>query len=476
MPPSKVPNSVAKLVLELADQQKEPAEIAQILNLKKVQVSTLLAYHKQLETKTHEAAEPTEVELPEPVEAAEIEVEPPKKEAVEAKDATPEEDEEEETTKDHGVYVGDDADYGDAIYWNPQDAGAAMNPHLMIMGESGSGKTYAVQCLVAELAQRKVPSILFDYGQSFELPHLDPAFKKFAGIREHLIGEEGLPINPLQIFTTDAQGPKSVATRVSDVFDAAYHLGDIQRKVMIDAIRSAFEKAGISEADSSTWTKDLPTLLALQHVLEEMSANKEYSHYRNAGGVVARLMTFFMLTSFRSDAEKWSWDSLLKDSKHKVHVLQFRGLEGKTQRVLVELLLWHLFFYLKSTGQSPLRLYCVLDEAHHLSFREGGPVDFLLREARKFGLGIMFASQQPEDFSPPAFSNSASKLVFQTSDPTLKVSKRLATKCSNYSSPEDIREVISVLPQGRAFFITKNRGHVVALADFKKRATLWHQK
>lgn len=474
MPPSKIPNSVAKLVLELADQQKEPAEIAQILNLKKVQVSTLLAYHKQLETKTQaQAAEPTtEVELPEPVEAVGFEVEPPPKEvAVEV--TTPEE---EETVKDHGVYVGDDADYGDPIYWNPQDAGAVTNPHLMIMGESGSGKTYAVQCLVAELAQRKVPSILFDYGQSFELQHLDPAFKKFVGIREHLIGEEGLPINPLQIFATDTQGPKSVSTRVSDVFDAAYHLGDIQRKVVIDAIRSAFEKAGISETNSSTWTKDLPTLLALQNVLEEMAANKEYSNYKNAGGVAARLMTFFMLTSFRSDIEKWSWDSLLTDAKHKVHVLQFRGLEGKTQRVLVELLLWHLFFFLKSSGQHPLRLYCVLDEAHHLSFREGGPTDFLLREARKFGLGIMFASQQPQDFSPPAFSNSASKLVFQTSDPTLKVSKLLSSKCSNYSSPEDIKEVISVLPQGRAFFITKNRGHVVALADFKKRATLWHLK
>jgi DNA phosphorothioation-dependent restriction protein DptH len=477
MPPPKVPNSVAKLVVELADQQKEPAEIAQILNLKKVQVSTLLAYHKQLETKTQaQAEEPTvEAELPEPVQGASTEVEAPLKKVAIEVETTPEEDEE-KTVEDHGVYVGDDADYGDAIYWNPQDAGAVTNPHLMIMGESGSGKTYAVQCLVAELAQRKVPSILFDYGQSFELQHLDPAFKKFAGIREHLIGEEGLPINPLQIFATDTQGPKSVATRVSDVFDAAYHLGDIQRKVVIDAIRSAFEKTGISETNSATWTNELPTLLALQNVLEEMSANKEYPNYKNAGGVAARLMTFFMLTSFRTDAEKWSWDSLLKDSKHKVHVLQFRGLEGKTQRVLVELLLWHLFFYLKSTGQSPLRLYCVLDEAHHLSFREGGPVDFLLREARKFGLGIMFASQQPEDFSPPAFSNSASKLVFQTSDPTLKVSKRLSSKCSNYSSSEDIKEVISVLPQGRAFFITKNRGHVVALADFKKRATLWHLK
>src|SRR6266404_643714 len=482
MPPSKIPNSVSKLILELADQQKEPAEIAQILNLKKVQVTTLLAYHRLVQSKVHTQ----EVEISTPITTDELvesrleeeDVDEPQAPApavaVVAPDETSDEGEE-ETAKDAGVYVGDD-EYGDAVSWNPQDAGTVPNPHLMIMGESGSGKTYAVQCLVAELAQRSIPAILFDYGQSFELQHLEAPFKKFTGIREHVIGEEGLPINPLQIFATDTQGPKTVATRVSDVFDAAYHLGDIQRKVVIDAIRLAFEKAGISESDSSTWTKDPPTLLALQNVLEEMSADKEYSNYKNAIGVAARLMTFFMLTSFRPDADKWSWDSLVKDSKHKVHVLQFRGLEGKTQRVLVEMLLWHLFFYLKSHGQSPLRLYCVLDEAHHLSFREGGPVEVLLREARKFGLGIMFASQQPEDFSPVAFSNSASKLVFQTSDPTLKVSKLLSSKCSNYSSPEEIRQVISVLPQGRAFFITKNRGHVVTLADFKKRATLWHQK
>jgi DNA phosphorothioation-dependent restriction protein DptH len=477
MPPSKIPNSVSKLVFELADQQKDPAEIAQMLNLKKVQVSTLLAYHKQ-RTKSEAEEEVVESE-------AEAEVE----EAASVPDEVPTTDvpannhpeieqvllaEEEEETADNGVYVGDDFDYGDPLYWNPQQAGEVTNPHLMIMGESGSGKTYAVQCLVAELAQRSIPSILFDYGESFELQQLDPQFTKFTGIREHLIGEEGLPINPMQIFPKDTQGPRSVAARVSDVFDAAYRLGDIQRKVVVDAIRLAFERSGFSETDSSTWNRELPSLLTLQNVLEEMSADKDYLNYKNAAGVAARLMTFFMLTSFRSDMT-WSWKSLLTDSEHKVHVLQFRGLEGKTQRVLVELLLWHLFYFLKSSGQNPLRLYCVLDEAHHLSFREGGPTNMLLREARKFGLGVLFASQQPEDFSPVAFSNSASKLVFQTSDSTLKVSKLLSSKCSNYSSPEEIKQVISVLPQGRAFFITKNRGHVVTLADFKKRATLWRQ-
>jgi hypothetical protein len=46
MAPWKIPNSVSKLILELANQQKDPAEIARILNLKKVQVTTLLAYHQ----------------------------------------------------------------------------------------------------------------------------------------------------------------------------------------------------------------------------------------------------------------------------------------------------------------------------------------------------------------------------------------------------------------------------------------------
>jgi hypothetical protein len=53
-----------------------------------------------------------------------------------------------------GIFIGNDAEYGDAQYWNPQDTAAVTNPHMMIVGESGSGKTYATLCLTAELANR----------------------------------------------------------------------------------------------------------------------------------------------------------------------------------------------------------------------------------------------------------------------------------------------------------------------------------
>jgi DNA phosphorothioation-dependent restriction protein DptH len=379
----------------------------------------------------------------------------------------------EEAATEDGIYVGEDSDYSDSQYWVPWNTHLSQNPHLMIIGESGSGKTYATQCLVAELAQAGIPSVIFDYGQGFELGTLERHFRKFTNPQEYLVGEKGLTLNPIEIFPRDVRGPNTVATRISDVFDAVYRLGDIQRKVLIDAIIHLFERRNIRVTDPHTWELPPPTLSDLQQELEHMASDKQYTAYKSAQTVAARLTTFFMLNSFQTDDGPWAWDKLLRDSKRPVHILQFRGLEGRTQRVVVELLLWHLFFYLKSEGQHPLRLYCVLDEAHHLSFRDGGPVDSLLREARKFGLGLIFASQQPEDFSAATYANSASKLVFQTADPDLRVSKFLSAKCANYDNADQIHEVIAALPQGEAFFITANRGRRVRISDFNKRSTLW---
>jgi DNA phosphorothioation-dependent restriction protein DptH len=464
----KITSALVEQIARLNAKGDGAKEIALSLGLKRLQVTALLAH---LELKSHEeqhsersSAEPSDYvrEEGEPFPAAEV-----AKFQVDAIDEQPE--------AKGGIYVGEDREYPDAQYWSPADTQLSQNPHLMIIGESGSGKTYATQCLIAELAQAGIPSVVFDYGQGFETETLDKQFLKHNLPQEHLIGENGLAINPLEIFPKDSRGPNTVAARVADVFDAVYRLGDIQRKVLIDAMIRLFANRGIEASNQKTWQKEPPTLGDLQAVLGDLAADKHYPSNKNAQTVEARLTTFFMLNSFQNEGTPWAWNKLIADPKHRVHILQFRGLEGRTQRVVVELLLWHLFFYLKSEGQQGLRLYCVLDEAHHLSFRDGGPVDSLLREARKFGLGLIFASQQPGDFSPAAYSNSASKLVFQTTDPDLRVSKFLASKCSNYDTADQVHEIIASLPQGEAFFITANRGKTVKITDFNKRATLWKQ-
>jgi len=475
----KITPVVAREVVRLHENQTEPPDIAQQLNIKEAQVAAILAYTRFKagsgdESESRESRD-REVEadsdrstiVEEYVSAAE-----PARVVEERREQSEEDDEKEQA---QGIFVGNDMEYSGSLYWNPQDADAVNNPHMMIVGESGSGKTYATLCLTAELAHRGLPTIIFDYAQGFELEQLEEIYKKYIRVQEFRIGEEGIALNPLQIFPRDIKGPLSVATRVSDVFDAVYHLGHIQTKVLIESIIRTFEKAGVLASDPASWKKDPPNFAHLQQTLDEFASDKAYGNAKNAMTLSARLTPFFMLSTFGSTGRSWSWEGLFADPDFKVHVLQFRGLEGKTQNVTLEILLWHLFFYLKSHGKAKLRIYIVLDEAHHLSFREGGPIDLLLREARKFGLGVIFASQQPEDFSQVAFDNTASKLIFTTPDQTLEVSRFVSSKCSNYDSPESIRNVISVLKQGEALFVTQNKGYRVRIADLPTRATFWRE-
>lgn len=484
----KITEAVAQEVVRLHDDQTDTAKIAQMLNLKKAQVTAIIAYLRPTKgpegtasgahdetngDRDHSAEAEESTDRSQLIEeySADLEPEPAAtpSEPGERVDRASQNNEKD----DEGVFIGNDAEYGDAQYWNPQDADGVTNPHMMIVGESGSGKTYATLCLTAELAHRGMPTIIFDYAQGFEIDQLDEVYKKYVSIQEFRIGEDGISLNPLQIFANDAKGPYSVAARVSDVFDAVYHLGHIQRKVLIEGIIATFEKVGILTNVSSSWKNDPPTFAQLRQTLDDFASDKGYANNKNAMALSARLMPFFMLSSFGSAERGWSWEGLFADADHKVHVLQFRGLEGKTQNITLEILLWHLFFYLKSHGISPLRMYIVLDEAHHISFREGGPMGMLLREARKFGLGVIFASQQPDDFSQVAFDNTASKLIFQISDPTLKVARFISAKCSNYDSPESIHELISAQKRGQALFVTKNRGYQVQIADLRSRATQW---
>lgn len=277
-----VNQALADEISRLADQEITPLDIARQLGLKRSQVVAILAHRKiQQQVGTDPRSmnkDRLTLEISSDAKEQELEVPPQRRQK-------PEETQSEETRQqdhEYGVLIGSDQEYGDPIFWRPQDARRVPNPHLMIMGESGSGKTYAVQCLMAELAQLGIPSVVFDYGQGFESHTLEPVFSKYTAPEEYVLGEQGVALNPLEIFPADIHGPKSVATRVADMFDAVYQLGAIQRKVLLDAILRVFAVAGISSDDKATWKRPAPNLAALQDALEELAADKSYVNAKNA--------------------------------------------------------------------------------------------------------------------------------------------------------------------------------------------------
>src|SRR5579859_1225308 len=108
------------------------------------------------------------------------------------------------------IYIGKDLENGSSVYWNPLPTGSA-NPHVLIVGESGFGKTYTAICLIAELARRGLASVVLDYGQGFS-PSAIPKGSWPEDATDWLdLATSGVSLNPLTIVPSDVRGPASVA-------------------------------------------------------------------------------------------------------------------------------------------------------------------------------------------------------------------------------------------------------------------------
>lgn len=140
-------------------------------------------------------------------------------------------------TRFERILIGKDAESSDPVYWNPDPSDGAANPHVLVLGESGFGKTYAICCLLTELAQRGITSVIFDYAQGFSLENAPSEFVKFSRPVELDAARDGININPLQSYPFDLHGPVSVAQRVADTFRRVYPgIGIQQHAILREAV------------------------------------------------------------------------------------------------------------------------------------------------------------------------------------------------------------------------------------------------
>lgn len=366
------------------------------------------------------------------------------------------------------VPLGVDTSNGNEVNWDPSPERGAANPHLMIIGESGFGKTYALHCIVTELALRAMRSIIIDFGRGFDLDTASAEFIKYAMPREVLVSQHGINLNPLQIHPSDTNGPLNVAVRTADCFGRIYRIGIQQHALLRDLILELFTEFGIQRSAPTTWNRAAPTLSDLNRKLDQVSSAGSDRRSAKTQSLKSHISTFFLFDTFRSTGEIVSWGDLGQGNS--TLIVQLRGLEDRIQKVVMEFLLWDLFHYLRRRGPHALDSFCVLDEAHNLSFHADGPIDKLVREARKFGLGLILASQQPTDFGRTVFGNTASKLIFQTFDQGNRLSRQLANKCIIRTDPELLAREIAQLQKGEALFFANNQISKVKITSLPKRA------
>ena len=277
------------------------------------------------------------------------------------------------------------------------------NPHLMITGETGSGKTQATKALLAEMRPFKVPALILDFKDDYS----ELVYAETEGFNVYDPNDQSLPFNPLAPAFDPRSGrvnPTHHLHQLTDIIKRIYRLGDQQAYRLREAMKAAYEAAGVPmRAFVPDADQTYPAFEAVQDELREDKDNQ---------ALLGRMSPIFDLGLFSSGARVTDFASVVEQSTV-IRLAQLPGDEVKNS--VAEFFLMALYNYLIRQPQSHLlaRL-AVLDEAWRLV--ESPFLEPLMREGRAFGLGVVIASQFPTDLPTAVAGSTATKIYFSQSN------------------------------------------------------------
>jgi len=318
------------------------------------------------------------------------------------------------------IQLGEELNTNTPVSWAP---GRQSNGFFLILGSSGSGKTETLKVLGKGIVDYGVPVLVFDF-------HGDVTFP---GLR-HVLMSSGtastVGINPMELDSQSAEETGLYDQRkvIRDMIrNAVPALGHRQNAILRDAIEDAYAAAGFVDSDPSTWKNPPPTFADVEDILGAWAEDDHRKTQRSAiEGCLAAVQEIFEHPIFHR-TEHVSIEDILSSNVR----LDLSKLTDEVRYIAVETMLRKIFRVLRLKGPIPVqpaddrqrfRLFVVIDEAKILSTGGGDPdspdriLNLLFTEARKFGLGMVLASQMSDHFGSEVKANAASWLVLKPMD------------------------------------------------------------
>jgi len=290
------------------------------------------------------------------------------------------------------------------------------NAHISITGETGSGKTQATKAILRDLMRgHGLPALILDFKDDYSRSEYTAA----EGLRVLDANFGGLPFNPLEPAIDPVSGrvnPMGHVHQIGEILKRVYRLGDQQTFHLREAIKSSYEQAGLKTsghvpAADVRW----PSLDDVRPILSEAGHD----------ALLGRLSPIFDLGLFTDPG-----DASLADLLDGQVVIRLSQLPGdQVKNAVAEFLLLALYNHLIRLEQPrQLRRLLVLDEAWRVTNSER--LEPLMRESRAFGLGIIVATQYPNDLSDAVAGATATRLFFSQSlsDPIKAIQATLVGK------------------------------------------------
>lgn len=318
------------------------------------------------------------------------------------------------------VALGEELNLKSPVPWAP---GRQTNGFFLVLGASGSGKTETLKVLGKGIADYGVPVLVLDF-------HGDV---KFPGLRSVLLSSgtaSTAGVNPMELDSQSAEETGLYDQRkvVRDMIrNAVPALGHRQNAILRDAIEQAYQDRGFDDADPKTWHNQPPTFGDVESILAGWAEDDARKGQRSAiEGCLAAIQEIFEHPIFQR-SEHVAVEEILSSNVR----LDLSKLTDEVRYIAAETMLRKIFRVLRLKGPIPVqpvddrqrfRLFVIIDEAKILS-TGGGDTDSpdrilnqLFTEARKFGLGMILASQMSDHFGSEVKANAATWLVLKPMD------------------------------------------------------------
>lgn len=302
------------------------------------------------------------------------------------------------------TYLGSNKD--GTVLWQPL---TLPNPHLLVVGGSGSGKSQTIKAIAHDLKNATAVVILDLHG--------DLALN--GAVTHELHFESRYGINPL-VLSLDPKGGGPVAqkeivrTRLQRTFAP---MGSVQLGVLDDLLQRCYAVRGIIQEDQGSWRREPPTFADLEELLDEEIAGKKNPERLQA--LKTKISPVFDCRVFSKPA--------LPIAARGITRIDLSRLGLDIQFLASDVLLRHLFREAMLAGEATegeLRYVFVVDEAKLLVARGKddplGIINRLASEARKYGVGLLLASQDLEHFSRDILNNVATKLVLMHAETAIR--------------------------------------------------------
>ena len=322
---------------------------------------------------------------------------------------------------------------GEVISWQPYRNGIPIyNPHTVIVGGSGSGKTETLKAFLWELNRAGVGCLVFDFKDDY----VQPSFAEQVSATIHL-AEDGLPLNPMVPGIDPLTGRSDVNSHVFNVegtLTKVYGLGDQQANTLRQAFYAVYDRAGFPR-NPAVLPRDLvaPNFYDIRAELVRLEADS----------LIGRLSPIFDLNLFRAEG------GAIRSLFNGMQVVRFTRLPNEeVKKACAEILLLGCYNEILRLGHyRGIRLALVIDEAHRIC--NLAAVKLLLREARAYGVAVFLSSQQARDFADEIYSNADTLIGLKLNE--IRDAERLGALLAGSQQARDLSEQIRRLRPGQGF-------------------------